>query len=322
MSQGSSAPRNPTPGVENRRALLPAGTTIGDRYRVRRVLALGGMGVVYQVVSLADGAPLAMKTLLPELASDELLVRRFDREARAMSRLDHPGIVDVVDVVIERGVRYLLMPLVTGQTLDRVQAGRPLAPRRALAFARQVLDALDHAHRLGVVHRDLKPENLMITPERAPRATVERVRVLDFGIAKIVRDAGASQSFELTRSGFTHGTPTYMAPEQARRDAIDHRTDLYALGVILFEMLAGAPPFTGPDDLTIMRQHVHAPPPWLGEIAAAAPVAVPALELLIATALEKDPARRHRDAAAMRDALDDAFVALERRGLLTIGCSG
>ena len=306
---------DPTPGG---RVLLRAGEMIADRYRVRRVLAIGGMGVVYQVVSLADGRPLAMKTLLPDLAGDDLLRRRFEREARAMRALAHPGIVAIVDTVTERGVQYLLMQLVSGQTLDRVRGAGPLELRRALVFTRQILDALEHAHGLGVVHRDLKPPNLLVTREAAPRATVERIKILDFGIAKILHGAGASQSFRLTQSGCTHGTPAYMAPEQARTGGeIDHRADLYALGVILFELLCGSRPFVGPDDLTVMSAHLREPPPFLGDVVPGAPFCLPALELLVATALAKDPERRYRDAAAMRDALDDAMTSLERRGLLT-----
>jgi serine/threonine-protein kinase len=298
--------------------LLRAGETIADRYRVRRVLAIGGMGVVYQVVSLEDGTPLAMKTILPDLAGDELLRRRFEREARAMQVLAHPGIVAIVDTVTDRGAQYLLMQLVSGLTLDKVQAGRPLDARRAFLFARQTLDALEHAHGHGVVHRDLKPQNLLVTKETAPRAVVERIKVLDFGIAKILHAAGASQSFRLTESGCTHGTPAYIAPEQARRDTdLDHRVDLYALGVMLFEMLTGVRPFDGPDDITIMRKHLQEPPPFLGDVAPLAPFTIPVVELVVATALAKDPDRRYRSAAAMRDALDEAFATLDARGLLS-----
>jgi serine/threonine protein kinase len=309
-SEMASTRRQPTA-----RVLLRAGETVADTYRVRRVLAIGGMGVVYQVISLEDGRPLAMKTLLPDFARDAALVHRFDREIRAMKRLAHPGIVSVVDSVVDRDMRFLLMPLVAGRTLDRL--GTPLAVRRALVFARQILDALEHAHGMRVVHRDLKPQNLLVADERAPSATVERVKILDFGIAKILHDAGASESFRISRSEFTRGTPRYMAPEQVQRGAeIDHRCDLYALGVILFEALTGTSPFDGPDDLTIMKRHVQDPPPFLGDVVPAARFCVPALELLIATALAKDPDRRFADAARMRATLDEALDCLERRGLL------
>jgi eukaryotic-like serine/threonine-protein kinase len=289
-----------------RRVLLATGAVVGDRYRVRRALAFGGMGVVYQVVSLLDRRPLAMKMLRPELLADPYWRRRFEREVEMLRRLGHPNLVQMVEALEHEGQPCMVMELISGRTLDRVGGGGALPARRALVLARQVLDGLAHAHAAGVIHRDLKPENIVVTTRRPLDTAVDHVKVLDFGVGKLGRSA------RLTRSGITHGTPEYMAPEQARRRAaVDHRADLYAVGVILVEMLTGRRPFDGRDAVEVMSRHAFQPAPHLSDLAPGAPFVTPPLEALVARALAKQPDDRFADAAAMRDALDHAFTSLD-----------
>lgn len=288
------------------RALLGTGVVVGERYKVRRALAFGGMGVVYQVVSLVDRRPLAMKMLRPELVADPHWARRFEREVEMMRRLDHPNLVEMVEAVVHQGQRCMVMELISGRSLDRLVGGGALPARRALVLARQILDGLAHAHAAGVLHRDLKPENIVVTTHRPRARAIDQVKILDFGVGKL---GGSSR---LTRSGITHGTPEYMAPEQARRGlALDHRADLYALGVILFELLTGRRPFEGRDVVEVMSRHAFQPAPRLSDLAPAAPFVTAALEDLVARALAKRPDDRFADAAAMRDALDAAFPSLD-----------
>jgi len=296
----------------DRGALLAAGAVLGERYRVRRVLAVGGMGVVYQVVSLADHQPFAIKALLPALEADRALVQRFHREAATMRLFDHPHLVRVIETFVADDRLYLVMELVAGPTLDRLASGRPLAPSRAIALTVQILDALGHAHRAGVIHRDLKPENVVVTARPSAAGEVDHVKVLDFGVAMVVDEAARQiGGARLTQAGFTQGTPEYMAPEQAVRGTpVDHRADLYAAGVILFELLTGTRPFDDADRLALMHKQVYEPPPRLADVAAGRPWATPALESVVATALAKLPDERFASAAGMRAALLEAAATL------------
>jgi serine/threonine-protein kinase len=292
---------------------VPADLRPGDRvgkYTVRSLLGSGAMGSVWEVEA-PDRTRLAMKAPLPEATADPVAAKRFAREANAMQLLDHPNLVRAIDQVLEGGRLYLLLELVRGKHLaDELERG-PIAPRRALVLARQILDGLEHAHGQGLVHRDLKPDNIILSRAGAPGQPYEQVKVLDFGLVKLLDAAAAAIGGDtLTRTGITFGTPLYMAPEQALGRVIDGRVDLYALGVILYEMLAGRPPFVGKESREVLRHHVGTPPPRLAEHARRE-VATPELEALIGGALAKKADERFPSAAKMRAALDHAFLSIQ-----------
>jgi len=290
---------------------LPIGYAVGGRYTIRALLGAGGMGAVYEVEG-PDGARYAMKAPLPQ-AGGALTNKRFAREANAMQLLDHPQLVRAIDQIVDGGRLFLVLELVRGPTLADELARGALAPRRALVIARQILDGLEHAHAQGVVHRDLKPENIVLTRAGTAGREYEHVKILDFGLVKLLDAAAAAIGGDvLTRTGITFGTPMYMAPEQALGRALDGRADLYALGVMLFEMLTGSPPFDSRDPAALLRAHVGTPAPTLQSRAPGAPWATPQLEAVVAGALVKKPSDRFASAAVMRAALDDAFLSLQQ----------
>ena len=293
-------------------AALEVGHVVGGRYAIRALLGAGGMGAVYEVEALEGGARYAMKAPLPDVAGDAVASKRFAREANALQLVDHPNLVRAIDQVIEGGRLYLVLELARGPSLADALKDGALAPRRALVIARQILDGLEHAHGQGLVHRDLKPENVILTRAGAPGREYEHVKLLDFGLVKLLDAAAAAIGGDvLTRTGITFGTPLYMAPEQALGRAVDRRADLYALGVMLFEMLTGATPFSGREAAVVLRAHVGTPPPRLAACAPGAPWVTPAIEALIGGALVKKPDDRFPSATVMRAALDDAFLSLQ-----------
>jgi serine/threonine-protein kinase len=272
------------------------------------------MGAVYEVEG-PDGARHAMKAPLPDEVQSALTSKRFAREANAMQLLDHVNLVRAVDQVVDRGRLYLILELVRGPSLASLLQIGPFAPRRALVVARQILDGLEHAHAQGVVHRDLKPENVVLRVVGPAGRTFEQVKILDFGLVKLLDAAAAAIGGDvLSRTGITFGTPLYMAPEQALGRAVDGRADLYALGVMLFEMLTGQTPFTGKDPTSVLRAHVGTPAPRLAGCLPSAPWVTPAMEALIGGALAKKADDRFPNAAAMRAALDDAFLSIQELG--------
>src|SRR5439155_127934 len=223
---------------------LPEGTVIDGKYRVRRRLAEGGMGAVFLADHLFLAKPVALKLLHAELSNQPDASERFIREARAASAIEHQNIVRVSDFGrAADGQLYLVMELLHGHTLAKeLDGGNPLTPTRASFVACEVLRGLEAAHARGIVHRDLKPENVFIAPR--PDGGDDAIKLLDFGIAHVA-PSGEAQG-RLTKSGAIMGTPLYMAPEQIRgqRD-LDARVDLYATGVMLYEMLAGRTPYGG-----------------------------------------------------------------------------
>lgn len=290
--------------------LLATGSRVGDRYVVRGVIGQGAMGAVYEVEA-ASGARHAMKAALPDLDDGGEAARRLAREGNALQLLDHPSIVGAVDRVVEGGRLYLVLELVRGESLAAIIARGPLPPRRALVLARQMLDAIEHAHGRGVVHRDLKPENALVTAAGPAHDPYDRIKLLDFGLVKLLDEAAALLGgSRLTRTGVAFGTPAYMAPETALGRPVDGRADLYAVGVMIFEMLTGRLPFAHRDPVALLRAHVTAPPPRLADVAPGAPWATPAMEALVAGALAKRPDERFASAAAMRACLDDAFLSI------------
>jgi eukaryotic-like serine/threonine-protein kinase len=288
---------------------------VAGRYEIRALIAQGGMGAVYAGVDRESGRRIALKMLLPDLPDAARVAERFRREARAASLLDHPNIVEVLDLVSEGDELYLVMELLEGRSVAKLVEAGALPVRRALVIARQVLEGLAHAHAAGLIHRDIKPDNLVVVDARAvgaPDGRVDRVKLLDFGVVKLVGEAaGLLGDTKLTASGMVFGTPAYIAPEQALGLSLDHRADLYALGVVLFEMLAGRPPFRSPDRATLLRMHAAAPPPTLASVLPNRPWITPALEELVRRVLAKRPDDRFADATAMLAALDAAFLSLD-----------
>ncbi|HEX4934656.1 MAG TPA: serine/threonine-protein kinase, partial [Gemmatimonadaceae bacterium] len=251
---------------------------LADRYDVVREVGRGGMAVVYLARTRADGHDVAVKVLNPDLAGS-VGVERFLREIKIASDLQHPGILPLLDSGTAEGNTYYIMPFVDGETLrDRLRRERPLGIHEAVQLAIDVADALEYAHARGFVHRDIKPENLLLADGR--------VLVSDFGIARAVDQAGSEK---LTESGLAVGTPTYMSPEQWMGERLDGRSDLYALGCVLFEMLIGEPPFSGPSPQVVMARHSMEPLP---SMRVARATISPELEDVVRRALSKIPADR------------------------------
>ena len=286
---------------------LEPGMRIG-RYTIVGALGRGGMGGVHEVED-ETGRRYAMKSPLADVSGAGEVTRRFAREANVLRLLDHENLVAAVDVFVEAGVLFLVMEKVTGETLGkRLRTGGAFSPRQALVTTRQILHGVGHAHAQGLVHRDLKPDNVILVP----MGGWDRVKIIDFGLVKLVGDAAAAfGAGALTSTGIVFGTPAYMAPEQALGRLVDGRADLYAIGVMLFEMLLGRLPFRDADPQVVMRLHAKAPPPRLDELSARAAWATPALVALVDGALAKDPGKRFADASAMVAALDEAFLSLD-----------
>jgi serine/threonine-protein kinase len=284
---------------------IAPGTRVG-RYRVISALGRGGMGGVLEVED-DTGARYALKAPMQDLEGIDV-TRRFAREANALRLLDHPNLVAAVDVFSEAGRLYLVMEKVAGETLTNALDFGPLHPRRALVITRQTLAGVGHAHAQGLIHRDLKPDNILLVD----MGGWERVKIIDFGIVKLASDVAAAFGAEaLTSTGVVFGTPRYMAPEQALGRVVDPRADLYAIGIILYEMLAGRPPFDSDDPVTMLKMHAKAPPPPLPSVTGDAPWCTRPLIALIDRALAKSPDRRFPDAAEMTAALDEAFASLD-----------
>jgi eukaryotic-like serine/threonine-protein kinase len=265
-----------------------AGRVLGGRYRLDRELARGGMATVWIAEDPLLSRRVAVKLLLPELAVDDALRVRFRNEAIAAAKLTHPGIVATYDTGDDDGTAYIVMELVEGRTLRHLidERGR-LQVHEAVDISSQVADALEHAHRQGLVHRDIKPANVLVQ-------TDGRVKVTDFGIAK------AAGGDDLTRTGTVVGTARYLAPEQVNGHNVDGRADVYALGLILYEMLAGRAPFGGDSDMaTAVARLTNAPEP----IRAARPEVSRPLEDVLARSLARDPEYRYQSAQAFKDAL-------------------
>jgi eukaryotic-like serine/threonine-protein kinase len=293
------------------------GRVFDDRYRVVEKLGEGGMGAVFIAEHLKLHKRVALKVILPDFAGDGEMAARFAREAMASARLDHPHVASALDYgTLPEGGAYLVMQLVRGESLQKLIETQGRQPwQRACAFAAQVADALVAAHAEGVVHRDLKPDNILLEPREGG---MELVKVLDFGIARVSAEAGqavegAAAGRALTRVGTVMGTPGYMSPEQAVGEAVDHRTDLYALGVILWEMLVGRELFEGHELTRIVTQQLTTDPPPVR--AAAGDAAIPhELDELVARLLARAPADRPATAMEVRDVLQQLALGVNTTG--------
>jgi serine/threonine protein kinase/ketosteroid isomerase-like protein len=277
----------------------PGSRVIDDKYRLDRLLGRGGMGAVYAALHVELERPTAIKLLLPDLVSDEQALERFKREARAAARLNHPNVAGTYDFgTLPGGESYIVMELVEGETLsERLAAAGTLPFGEAVLIARQVADGVESAHEGGIVHRDLKPANIIISRDHRGTALV---KVLDFGIAKLKETSTTGGMASLTTAGSIMGTPRYMSPEQCSDSKVDARSDIYSLGVILYEMLAGRPPFEAPSAMALALKQIQEPPPPLSE---ARPGVPDALERLVMWALAKNPADRPQTAAEFSRAL-------------------
>jgi serine/threonine-protein kinase len=288
-----------------------------DRYRVLREIGRGGMGIVYEAEHLELGKRVAVKLMLEKYAGDKEAVARFRREALAASRIGDPHIIDVSHIgVAPDGRAFVAMELLSGQPLSQVIAtAGALAPARAINIMRQVLRAVGAAHAKGIVHRDLKPDNIFLLDH----GDGDFVKLLDFGISKMMDGEAAVAATRLTTTGMVMGTPLYMAPEQAMGSVIDHHADLYACGVILYEMLSGRPPFEGATYPVLIAKLLTAEPTNLRELQPHLPA-----KLVAAThrALEKEPERRFDSAeefVAAMPSLDRSPSSVELAGTVGVG---
>jgi eukaryotic-like serine/threonine-protein kinase len=265
-------------------SVLAPGDLVDGRYRVETQIARGGMAAVFEVLDTRLDRHVALKVMHPGLAADETYVSRFAREARAAARLSHPNIVAVHDQGEDEGRVFLVMELVRGRTLRQVlDEDGPLTPRAALDIAASLADALGAAHRAGLIHRDIKPENVIIREDGV-------VKVTDFGLARAV-----SSQTVTSASDALMGTVSYLAPEQVERGHTDARSDVYAAGLVIFEMLTGAKAFTGDNPMYVAYQHVHGGVPRVSSRAA-----VPALlDDLVEMATSREPMERPADGTAL-----------------------
>nr|HEX4316834.1 serine/threonine-protein kinase [Kofleriaceae bacterium] len=302
------------------------GTSIGN-YRLDKILGRGGMGTVYAGEHIYIKRPVAVKILHPQFARYQEAIHRFLREARAATSINHANIVDVTDFgILADGPVYFVMEFLDGKSLeDLIEKEGAVELHRALNIANQIALALDAAHAVGVIHRDLKPDNIMLLKRPGRRDLVrmqpnqtwitEReesydfVKVLDFGIAKVlVQDELLAETVQ----GAVFGTPEYMSPEAARGEDVDHRADVYSLGVILFDMLCGRPPFEAPQSSEVLSMHIHQPPPSPREFAPHREITEMA-ERVILRAMSKDPNRRYQDMVAFRRDLQEAYGSISYR---------
>ncbi len=287
------------------------GKTLVGKYDIGSVLGSGAMGTIYKAEQSALGKAVVIKVLHRHLLTDPELIQRFHREARAASRLNHPNCVQIMDFgALEDGSLYIAMEYIQGIDLATLlEREYPIDHRRLIAIVKQVCQALDEAHANGVLHRDLKPENIMIEDRRTVR---DHVKVVDFGIAKLEENnPGSRRSFQ-TRTGIVCGTPEYMSPEQARGLKLDARSDLYAVGVMLYHLTTDHLPFDAPSPIEVVTKHISEAPKPPSEYRKDIPEA---LERLILTLLEKDREKRPASALDVHAELEriDRELAAQRR---------
>jgi serine/threonine protein kinase len=271
-------------------------------YRVVKLLGTGAMGKVHAAVDTFLEREVAIKSLRAELTQDPDFVGRFRAEATSLAKLNHPNITTLYSPVLEGNNLFMIMELVHGRPLDEIlqERGKPLGVKESLAVITQAADGLAYAHQMGVIHRDIKPSNLMVADDG-------RIKIMDFGIARV------RGSVRLTRAGTAVGTPLYMSPEQCRGGEGDERSDLYSLAVVLYEMLAGAPPFSGATEYDLTQAQIHAEaPPLVPRISGV----TPEVESAIMTALSKRPEHRFPNLRAFSDALGATALRVDAPAII------
>ncbi len=275
-----------------------SGSALGP-YQLKTIIGKGGMATVYRAYQPSMDRDVAIKILAPDLTHDPEFIARFEREAQIIAGLQHPNILTVYDFGRANGLMYLVMRLMEGGNLARELKRGAMGPERALRLARQIAAALDHAHRRGIVHRDLKPTNVLLDDQ-------DNAYLTDFGIAKMITGTPAAG---LTMTGTVMGTPTYMAPEQWRSEPVDGRTDVYALGIILYQMLVGQVPFHAETPHGLMYQHLDAKPPAPRSVRPDLP---PSLEPVLGKALAKHRDNRYASASDVVRDLEHVFQSPQR----------
>jgi serine/threonine protein kinase len=296
----SSASSVPAPSSR-----ISAGRVLGGKFEIVGVLGEGGTGIVYDAIRLKEKDAIALKVIHGHLLGDKQIRGRFTREAAILRRLEGPHLCAILDFGevadpkhAEAGLLYIALPKIDGIALDRLLKDQGTLPiERALEVVLEVCEALKSAHAQGVIHRDLKPANVILRDGR-------HAIVVDFGMAKIVTGGGTGTT-ALTAHNMVFGTPEYMAPEQARGDELDARCDVYATGVILYELLTGTVPFTGATPLNVLTAHLTSQPPPPRERAPTRSI-TPALEAVVMHAITKDPAARYATAGALAAAIQHA----------------
>ena len=278
-------------------------------YRITEKLGVGGQGAVYKATDIKLGRPVVIKVIPPELSAKEANLKRFEREARLASSLDHPNICTIFDLDEVDGVHYIAMQFVEGKNVRQLVAGRPLELKTALKIGLQVADALAAAHSRGIIHRDIKSGNVMVT-------AAGQVKVLDFGLAKLLDDTEAATTgihrTELTEVGVPYGTATYAAPEQARGDRVDKRADIFSLGVLLYEMLTGTWPFRGKTTIDVRHAVLHDAPRPVSELRSSQ--IPPRLQQIIDKALAKEPKDRFQNMGDFRNELRQVLQEVDATG--------
>ncbi len=293
---------------------------VGERlfgeYTIVKPLGEGTIGSVYLARHDSIGKEIAVKVLHKKSAQDDETVQRFEREALAISLLSHPNLIRVLIFGrTDKGLLYLAMEYVEGLPLNQVIKDQELEERRVVKIFKQLCDALGEAHEMGIIHRDLKPANILLTEKRGE---ADFVKVLDFGMAKFIDNGGHFSQEKLSKSGIVYGTPAYVSPEQAQALELDHRTDIYSLGCILYEAVTGQRPFPAKTAVKMLSAHVYEEPAPPSEVA---PGQVsPSLERVIYKAMAKEPEARFQDAHQMYAALEAVQRELEeKRGLASTG---
>lgn len=274
------------------------GRTLDERYQIVSILGEGSMGAVYQAEQ-PDGPPVAVKVLHEELGDQPELKERFEREARALFGFDHPNILAVHDFGIVDGQPYLVMELLRGKTLDEMVETEPPSPEAAIKIVEGILEGLEHAHEQGAAHRDLKTENIWVQTNADGSHSV---KILDFGLVKFTDTTRWSDDRKLTMQGMVFGSPGYMPPEQCTGKEADERSDVYSMGVVLYELLTGEWPFMEENQVMMLQAHIAKPPPSIASVNPNITIH-PELEALYQKAMAKSPAARFPNAGAMLAAL-------------------
>jgi serine/threonine protein kinase len=284
------------------------GTRLADRFLIEALVGSGGMSLVYRGKHESVDRVVAIKTLKLDLCSQPVIVSRFEREIKSLSRLNHPNIVTIYDCVLStQGQPYIIMDYIEGESLETLLERGPMDAALAVKVTLQICNALEHAHRHGVIHRDLKPANVMLLQKGAAL----EVKVVDFGLAKLAEDTQV-----LTQSDELWGSLPYMSPEQCSSNvnvAIDTRSDIYSLGAVLFQMLTGKDPFYGLDIMNTIQHHLNEPPPAFKDVAPTRVISA-GLERVVQKALNKSPDDRFQTMREFKEALEFAAVDLLKEG--------